>query len=152
VDIRQQGVSKHVTSFSVSSSNFNEFNQSFLAVILDPQTFIALDDVISALINNHMAQANCGRAIERLRNIISPTAKGPAGWRAMQTALNISQDFLESISKDSTANRHGDAAAVPGPIVSLTIERTWQVMNRFIEYKKRGNSQLKEPEFPLLVL
>jgi hypothetical protein len=150
--IRQEpSVSPLVTAFSLEPSRLTDFQESFAAVLSDTQIFIALDDLISAITYHHQTQANCGRAIERIRNLIT-TAKGPSGWRHMQQALNISREFQEKISQESRGNRHGDSEAVPGPLVTKTVERTWAVMNRFIEYRRRGNVALKEPEFPLLVL
>jgi hypothetical protein len=149
---QELGVERLVTSFSLDPSRLQELNDSFLTILFDHNIFIALDDITSAVINGHMAQANCGRAIEMIRNIISPKKISNAAWKEMQEALNVSREYQESISKDLTANRHGASAAVPGPIVSKTIERTWSIMNRLIEYKKRGSVPLKPSEFPLLVL
>jgi hypothetical protein len=150
--IRQElGVSQLVTAFGLEPSRLSDFQNSFVAILSDTQVFIALDDLISAVIYHHQTQASCGRAIERIRNLIT-TAKGSGGWKDMQLALNISREFQEKNSKESRGNRHGDSAAVPGPVVSKTVERTWAVMNRFIEYRRRGNVPLREPDFPLLVL
>jgi hypothetical protein len=69
----------------------------------------------------------------------------------MHKALNISRGYQEWVSKQSTGTRHGDNAFVPGAVSSEAMLRTWAILNRFLEYRKRGSQPLTVPDFPELV-
>jgi len=68
----------------------------------------------------------------------------------MHGVLNISRDYQQWISEQAKGPRHGDPAFVPGDVTVEITHRTWVVMNRFLEYRKRGNQPLTAPDFPLL--
>jgi hypothetical protein len=83
--------------------------------------------------------------------MISLTEKDqPRAWAAMQAALNISQPYQKRISALSTSPRHADRSFINGADVTEALKRTWTVMNRFFEYRKRGKKPLVPPDFPLL--
>jgi hypothetical protein len=49
-----------------------------------------------------------------------------------------------------TGPRHGDPAHIPAITTTEITRRSWKIMNRFFEYKKRDNGPLPLAEFPLL--
>jgi len=119
-------------------------------VIGDTSVFIALDDLIHAVTSAHTQLADCGRVIERIRRIIAPALDGGEAWHEMHKALNVSQPYQEWITKKSTGSRHGDSEYVPPEICTEVLQRTWVILNRFFEYRKRGNQPLMAAEFPNL--
>jgi hypothetical protein len=68
----------------------------------------------------------------------------------MHKALNITRDYQQYITDQSKGPRHGDPQFVEGTITREVSMRTWSIMNRFLEYRKRGNQPLMGPDFPLL--
>jgi len=69
----------------------------------------------------------------------------------MRQYLNIDHAYLKFITDVSTAPRHGKrVGATSQKDFDETITRSWVVMNRFLEYKKRGDKQLPLAAFPLL--
>jgi hypothetical protein len=125
----------------------------FNLVRSEPRLGQALNDLIDVLIIPGVAYVNCGRVIDNIRRMITPpgTATAPQAWEAMHTALNVSRPYQEWISEQSKGPRHADHIPdLSGEISMDLTHRTWTVMNRFLEYRKRGNQPLTPPEFPLL--
>lgn len=120
-------------------------------MIKEPPLFIALDDLIRSITEQHTSLANCGRVLDRIRRMIAPSLDRAAAWREMHKALNISRGYQEWVSKQSTGTRHGDNTFVPGSVSSEVIQRTWAILNRFLEYRKRGNQPLTPPDFSELM-
>jgi hypothetical protein len=139
------------SAYGLDAARAAEFDQVFKLVIQEPPLFMALDDLIRSITEQHTSAANCGRVVDRIRRIIAPSLDGAAAWQEMHKALNISRDYQEWVSKQSTGTRHGDSTFVPGAISSEAIHRTWAVLNRFFEYRKRGSRPLTPPDFPELV-
>jgi hypothetical protein len=139
------------TSFGVDGVDPMERYKLFAIFMAEPSAFIALDDLIKAITSTHTALADCGRVVDRIRRMIAPDQPDRVAWRNMQTALNVSRAYLEWIGQQSTGSRHGDPTYIPGKISSEAIARTWIVMNRFLEYRKKGNQTLTAPDFALLV-
>lgn len=120
-------------------------------VITDPSLFRALQDIIECITIPHVATVNCGRIIDGIRRQIAPGLGAKQGWPAMHKALNVSQKYQEYISEISTGPRHADPAFVSGQITAEVVKRTWIIMDRYLEYRKRGKAILTAPEFPELV-
>lgn len=68
----------------------------------------------------------------------------------MRECLNLSVDYLKLITDVSTAPRHGDSRHISGTTTVEITSRTWTVMNRLLEYKKRDVQRLPVAEFPHL--
>jgi hypothetical protein len=64
----------------------------------------------------------------------------------MRTALNVTKPYIESIT------HHADWSVRNEDEGRKTTERAWVLMNRFLEYRKRGNQPLPLSDFPLLDL
>jgi hypothetical protein len=121
-------------------------------IFSDPLVRVALNDLVSSLTLPQYATINCGRAIEAIRLLITPHQTGDRkqGWAAMRQSLNLDQEYLSFITDQSKGPRHGDMKNIGFPEIRETIERSWIVMNRFLEFKKRGDQRLPLTEFPLL--
>jgi hypothetical protein len=120
-------------------------------VIREPSLFLALNDLIVAVTVPGQVAVNCGRAIEGLRKIMVPNDPSrKLGWAALQSNLNVERSYRELITDTSTGPRHGDRADIPDNLSQEVIERSWVIMNRFLEYRKRGNVPLLVSEFPVL--
>lgn len=112
--------------------------------------YMALNDLVEAIRIPHVASVNCARAIERIRHqIASPNASDSEAWKQMREALHIDRPFLQMITDISRAPRHGGRGYIPGTVTAETLRRSWLIMNRYIEFLKRGN-QLPQDDFPLL--
>jgi hypothetical protein len=139
------------TAFGLGPDKGGDFDVVFRMVLAEAPLFMALNDLIATITLPHCSLVNCGRVVESIRRMISPTLEGAAAWRAMHQALNISRPYQEWISKQSTGPRHGDPAFTPGTTTTEVTRRTWGIMNRFFEYRKRGNKPLTAPDFPELI-
>jgi hypothetical protein len=132
-------------------------NDSNLAIIQDivmkdSALRTAINDLIECIRAPDVAFVNCGRVVDSIRRMITPseTTSLKMAWKAMQHALNISQGYQEFISKNSTSPRHGGQISVPVEVQREVAQRAWRIMNRFLEFRKRGNIPLIAPEFPML--
>jgi len=139
------------TAFQVGTSAGKDFDAVYKIVVGDFQIFMALRDLIDANTLPHIGVINCGRVLDGIKRMISPTEKNqPRAWAAMQTALNISQPYQQWVTDLSANPRHADRSHITGVDTTEALTRTWRVMNRFLEYKKRGNAPLTAPDFPVL--
>jgi hypothetical protein len=149
----QPHLSKFFTAFDVNSTNAdpNSFDAMMRMVIGEPPVFMALNDLIVSITLPHHAPVNCARAIEGIRVLmVPPGGDRKQGWPLMRDNLNVEQSYLSFVTGHSTAGRHGDRTHIVGPTVQEIIDRSWIVMNRFLEFRKRGNVKLSLSEFPLL--
>lgn len=141
------------TAFSLDPSRSSDLDSILKMAFVDHNLTQALHDLTQSISQFHVGPVNCGRVIDAIRKLITPTAPrdrpGP-GWRAMQSALNISQGYQEWITEQSVGPRHADPAFVPGNVIEEITRRTWTIMNRYLEYRKRGCAPLTAPEFPNL--
>jgi hypothetical protein len=117
---------------------------------LDPQLMLALHDLVSSIKQAEFPAVNCARAVEGLRWMISGKGNTKGGWAEMREALNFTEPYLKFITDQSTGPRHGNQTFVPSALRREVTTRAWVVMNRFLEYRKRGNTPLLPAEFPLL--
>jgi hypothetical protein len=123
-----------------------------LIVFGDPRIFMALNDLILANTLPHHAPTNCARVLEGLRTVMTPDGMGrDKGWPILRQNLQMDRTYLEFITEHSTGPRHGDRSHISGDVTMAIVGRTWTIMNRFLEFKKRGDTQLPLVEFPMLV-
>ena len=128
-----------------------DFMAAARAVITEPALLCALNDLIETLTEPNVAPVNCGRVLDRLRKIVAPNEKKPVkGWAVLQGIVNVDQRFTEWVSELSTDPRHGGWSNADDAEIKEAVRRCWVVMNRFIEYRKRGNQPLPLDKFPLL--
>jgi hypothetical protein len=130
----------------------NDFQTIASLVISEPSLFIALDDLVVSQTVPHSVPVNCARVVDAIRHMIAPVMSGKRdhSWEAMRTALKLERSYLQMITDNSTAGRHGDRSFISGPITMEIQRRAWTVMNRFLEFRKRKNQPLPVEEFPML--
>lgn len=140
------------TSFSLApQQGKTSFGTMWDLVVADPALFQALDDLIVSITLPHHSAVNCARAIEGLRHqIAAPGASVSQAWEQMRGALRLDRRFLQLITDMSTAPRHGDRVYIPGVTTTEIVRRSWIIMDRFLEYRKRGNTPLPAGDFPML--
>jgi hypothetical protein len=134
---------------ALCTSGFDELNT---LVLSDWRLGLALNDLIQAITLPHVSVVNCARAIEGLKHLIAAAgANDNQAWSQMRQALNLDRPYLQLITATSTNSRHGKHVHVPGTVTTEITRRSWCIMSRYFEYRKRGGKNLSEPDFPLLV-
>jgi hypothetical protein len=120
-------------------------------LLSEPPLFYALQDLIEAIKLPRRPVINCARVVDTLRSQIAGRRTRKVGWQILQQNLQISQPYLAFITDLSKGHRHGDWQETidPDNAKEATI-RTWVIMNRFLEFRKRGNEPLPPSDFPLL--
>jgi hypothetical protein len=140
------------TAYAINAPDTDKrFDETYRMVASDHEIFMALRDLVDANTLPHVGVINCGRVLDSIRRMISPGETDQKhAWSSMQIALNISRDYQEWVSKLSAQPRHADRSYITGPDTDTSLKRTWTIMNRFLEYRKRGNTPLQPPDFPTL--
>lgn len=138
----------HCTAFDFTSGT--GFHDAISLLTSDVSLLLAMNDLVSALTRNHLAPINCGRVLDGLRKIVAPDLKPGAGWTRLQGIVNVDRTYTEWVSELSTGPRHGDRKHISGAEINEAVKRCWIVMNRFLEYRKRGDTSLPILEFPIL--
>jgi hypothetical protein len=146
-------LAKYCTAFDLSPQNTgpNNYDAFYRIIVVEPGLFMALNDLIVSITIPHHASINCARAVEGLRVLMVPLGVDRRqGWPIMRQNLNLERTYVTFITDVSTAPRHGDRTHIPGPMAIKIVTRSWIIMNRFLEFRKRGNHALPLIEFPLL--
>jgi hypothetical protein len=122
-----------------------DFDKILQYVLAEPPLFMALQDLIEAVSAPHRAELNCARAIGALRPYFGlPGGSPEAAGLALRENLQVTKAYVSRITQ------YGDRPHVPATPITDVIDRAWIVMNRFLEYRKRGGQPLPLSEFPLL--
>lgn len=117
----------------------------------NPHLRLMLADLNEAIAFPPARLINCARAIETIRNHISPDMpRGDGGWRRMREHLQVSKAYLQSITDPSKRPRHGDRTAAPDDITDAVMQRTWRLTGRFFEYLLNSSHPLDAQRFPPL--
>jgi hypothetical protein len=130
-------------------------NGSFVTVLrmmlVEPRLLLAIRDLADSLKTLHTGPINCGRAMDAICNYFIPEGgERKYGWKPMRDALNLDETYLRSISDLSKGPRHGNRIIEADSQVRPVGIKAWKIMNRFLEYRKRGNQSLPPDDFPLL--
>ena len=134
------------TAFSLS-----DLSEFLMMASHDPIFLLALNDLNMALAYPGQRLVSCGRAIDGIRHVIAGIGIAQkAGWGAVRIALNVDRLYLQLITDASTRPRHGERNFGVLDQVDEVIKRSWVLMNRLFEYKKRGDQNLTGPDFPQL--
>jgi hypothetical protein len=100
---------------------------------------MALRHLNEALTSSRRASVRSGQCVDGLRSLfVPPGKKDEDGWPAMREALRLERSYLDPIMNESKPPRHGDFTPLVGLNHSDSVYRAWEVMNRFLEYKKTG--------------
>ncbi len=120
-------------------------------IMTDIPLLMALNDLIQANSLPHQGPTNCGRVLDGLRKIAAPGLDLKPGWIVLREIVRVDEAYTQWVSNYSTMTRHGGGTYIHGTDTQEIVRRTWAVMNRLLEYRKRGNQPLPSVEFPLLV-
>jgi hypothetical protein len=135
------------TAYTINST---EFTIALVNSLKEQALLMALSDLAETITWPDCATIHCARAVEGIRTLIDPNPDRAAGWATMHKSLNCTDRYLRLITDTSRDHRHGYYT----PVTNLTAEevrnRAWTIMNRFLEYRKRGNQPLPITDFPLL--
>jgi hypothetical protein len=151
--IQRPELEKLVTAFEINPENKgNNFDTMYRITLSDPDIMLAVNDLIASIAVSHHAPINCGRVIETIREAMTPIGVDKKrGWEIMRQNLNLDIGYLKFITDVSKAPRHGKRmGSTTKKEFDEAINRSWTVMNRFFEHKKRGDKALSLAEFPLL--
>lgn len=134
-----------------------DFGKVFMSIILEPSSVAresittALEDLAHILSAPGHTPTNCARVLDAIKNVIAPDIKDSDGqWAKMRDALNVDAAYLKYVTDHSESHRHGNQVYIDRATQELIASRTWTVMNRFLEYRKRGSVPLPRSEFELL--
>jgi hypothetical protein len=143
-------LAEECTSFD--PANLIDFIAVYQMAISDHGVYAAFNDLIGAISFPHIGVMNCARAIDGIKHLVTPSAKSKEdGWQNMRRELQLDRNYLTLITANSTEHRHGKRVSISGDIGREVLTRSWVIMNRFIEYKKRGSKMLPQSEFPILM-
>jgi hypothetical protein len=120
--------------------------------------FKLLQDLVVTASRPLDAPVNCARVVEGFRKLMYPIpadqepdkGRDSREWTFMQENLNFQTSYLRFVTDLSKGPRHGHV----GPMIVSDIGKTrlhaWNVTNRFLEFRKRGNMPLPKSDFTLL--
>lgn len=146
--LRDRPLAQLCTCFSHENESYDVILEH---VFSDLRISRAVRDLTESIAGPHLIPANCARSMETLRNLISPEAfDRKRGWVLMQEHLRLTEGYLKLVTDHGVGPRHGDHQYVPAENTRLIADRSWTIMNRFLEYKKRGGQPLPLDEFPIL--
>lgn len=139
------------TILETDPSGALKFGRTLPQVVQEPALSLALHDLTSALSDPNTATVNCARAVEGIRLMLWPEKdEKREGWGKLRDTLRVSLDYVLYITKTSEGPRHADRSYLSSSIIDEVIERSWTIMNRFLEYRARNNQPLPPSEFPVL--
>ena len=123
----------------------------YLLVMQEPGLLWALNELLVAITVPEYLEVNCARAIESLRTLLVPDDLGRTkGWPELRKALCVEESYLRSVTDASVAPRHGDKTVPEQAKGREILARAWIIMNRFLEFRKRGSVGLSRTAFPVL--
>jgi len=129
-----------------------DFDKVLEVVLAQPALFMALRDLIEAIMFPQRAAINCARAMRNLGQLFRPPSGSyEHGWLALRENLQIGRAYVQRITRYSPSERRDDYANSSAARPADVRHGAWIVMNRLFEYVKRGGQPLPLSEFPLLV-
>lgn len=139
------------TAFQLNNPDQSVFNEVYDIILGDHGLYTALNDLVLSITVPHVAPMMCGRAMDGLKNLLSaPGTKPPAAWATMQEILRIDKKFRQFITTTSARPRHAHLDHIRGDVIREIWRRSWIIMDRYLQYRKRGSQPLPLAEFPLL--
>jgi hypothetical protein len=144
-------VQHDLASICTSFTEFKNYKELKEMATAEKAMALALNDLILAQTIPNLAEVNCARAMEGVRQIIAGQGtEAKLAWPIMQTALNVDRSYREIITNNSFARRHGQFKTLPPDTIQEILRRSWTIMDRFFHYRLRGDTQLPIDEFRLL--
>ena len=127
------------------------FLKAIRTILSEPALFMSLHELMQSSMIPHEGITNCARVLDGLRKVASPGLDPKQGWPIFRDIVHVDGPYLQLIFDHAKNTRHGDRSYISGPITTEILHRTHNVLNRFIEYRMRGNQPLPIIDFPLLV-
>jgi hypothetical protein len=118
--------------------------------VSSPQIRAALRDIRLAMQTPGEAAVHCYRAIERIRQYFATNVDRRRSWQVLADALNVERSWLDSYTANATAVRHGELLELNNALRDACINQAATVVVRFTAFKKGGDVNLADPQFPLL--
>lgn len=95
----------------------------------------------------HYAPIAAGRIIDGLVRLVAG-GRSPAHWESFRAAMRVDRAWLQFVTDQAVAPRHGDRRYVSGPDNNRLATRTWVLIDRFIALRLGG--PLDHTAFPIL--
>jgi hypothetical protein len=143
----------HCTAFNLTPgyTGKDDFAAMYTLVLREPGLLFALNELLVAITLPEYLQVNCARAIESLRTMLVPKDSGRAkGWVELRRVLCVEESYVRHVIDASVAPRHGEKTFPTRAEGREILDRAWIIMNRFLEFRKRGSFGLPVNEFPVL--
>ncbi len=129
----------------------DDYSSMYRLISSEPPLFLALGELIVAITVPGHIHVNCARAIEGLRSILVPDDPyRNEGWKQMRMVLRLERSYIDFVIKASAKPRHGDKTFTGQGQAQEILEHSWEIMNRFLEFRKRGSVPLPEAQFSIL--
>lgn len=143
---------KRLAALATATTGNSGIAEVLRIVGTNPPLSVALRDLVEINIEFHRTPTNAAWVVEALRRLVTPTERDiKKQWKKFREALQLSQSYLTLITDTSTGPRHGDPTHIPGRTTQDIAIRAWTVMNRYLEFWKRGGvTPLPISEFPFL--
>ena len=136
-----------VTSFALDTENLKDV---LMIVLTERNLLHAMRDMIDGLMSPRKIVPHCAKAVETLRNLLAPNLKPEQAWGTLQNTLRADKPYIKKITDESRAPRHGDHQLIVRERSLEVAKRTWILMDRYLQFRKRGSQPLPAAEFPLL--
>jgi hypothetical protein len=128
-----------------------EFAEVLRDTVSEPLLAMAIGHLVRTQAAPYYALVGCGRALDGIRHVIvGPDIEAKKGWPIVRNALNVDETYTQLISRESIKPRHGERLHGENENINEVVRRCWVLMNRLLEYRKRNQAPLRDPEFPLL--
>jgi hypothetical protein len=129
----------------------NGFGAVLKIVLQKIPVILIMNDLISSMSNTNVASVSCARALDGIKNQISPGIKDDArSWKRMQQALNVTEPYLKFVTSHSRDARHARLIGISETAVDEIIARSWTVMDRYLWYLIGGEESLPHTKYPTL--
>jgi hypothetical protein len=145
---QQPSLAALVSAVKIGTPDFDKILQVVLA---EPRLFLALRDLIEAISVPHRATVACVRAVRNLGPILGSSGSPDRSWLSLRENLQISRPYLQRITQYVQNPGGGDHAHISDARATDIVHGAWIIMNRILEYLRRGGQPLPVSEFPLLV-
>ena len=137
---------------ATSIANDDDFRAVWDVLLKRFSLKFALHDLIAGIGALNYPHIGAARSVEAIRDLIAPAALDEkTAWADMRSLLNIDRGYLQRITDASRGPRHGKRGGVTGSGQLIVMQRGWTIMNRYLEFMKRGGEKpLPDNEFPKL--
>jgi len=142
------------TAYNVFGTSAEETEEQYRVCTMianDHELTYAMSDLVLPLLFPTLAPSHCRRVLNSLRKYLYPHPNDREGWKFLQKAINVDGSYIRWVRDNAHEPTHGSRSYIDAPTVKEMMKRTWIVMNRVIEFKKRGGvHSLPADEFFML--